>query len=297
MKFYMPRPWDETIADIERVGHEHVGLEEAEVYINTDPRPDRIPEMPANIQWVQHCYTGVDQLIEAGVITADGLPWCNAAGAFAEPVAEAALGLMLSAAHYHKAFAQAATWDVARELDKTQAWLYAQGRAREVAIVGAGGIGKRLAQLLQPFDVNLTEVTRTGPVTLKDVEWDRFDFVVSTLPLTSETAGFFNMELFAAMKDSAVFVNVGRGGTVVTDDLVAALRDGQLAAAGLEVVDPEPLPDGHPLYALPNCVMTPHMAASKHVATFHMGKIFNENAAAWEAGEPMPTRVNATAGY
>src|SRR5699024_687757 len=160
-----------------------------------------------------------------------------------------------------------------------------------------GGIGKRLAQLLQPFDVNLTEVTRTGPVTLKDVEWDRFDFVVSTLPLTSETAGFFNMELFAAMKDSAVFVNVGRGGTVVTDDLVAALRDGQLAAAGLEVVDPEPLPDGHPLYALPNCVMTPHMAASKHVATFHMGRIFNENAAAWEAGEPMPTRVNATEGY
>ena len=81
------------------------------------------------------------------------------------------------------------------------------------------------------------------------------------------------------------------------EDITRLIEAGEIAGAGLDVTNPEPLPDGHPLYDLPNCTMTPHMAASAHVAQYHLGTIFNANAAAWERGEAMPTRVDAEAGY
>lgn len=108
--------------------------------------------MPANIEFVQHCFTGVNQMIDAGIITESSIPWCNAAGAFAKPVAESALGLLLSQAHHHKRFALEATWDGAREIDESQAWLYSpKGHApKRVAIFGAGGIGQELISMLKP---------------------------------------------------------------------------------------------------------------------------------------------------
>lgn len=309
MRYYMgPDEWAPTAKDIDAAGHERVdSLAEAEVFVNTSSDPDAVPELPENIQWVQYCFTGVNHLIDAGIIRSGGVPWCNSAGAFAKPVAESALGLLLSQAHHHKAFALAKTWDVAHELDQSQAWLYDQQGPKRVVIVGAGGIGKQLMAYLKPFGVHITAVNRSGrtvegadvtlPIERASEVWGEADFVVSILPATAATEHFFDAEIFRAMKDSAVFVNVGRGSTVVTDDLVQALREGQIAGAGLEVMDPEPLPDGHPLYDLPNATLTPHMAASFQVAQHHMGAIFNANAAAWERGEDMPTRVDPDAGY
>ena len=191
--------------------------------------------------------------------------------------------------------------------DRSQAWLYVQQGPKRVVIVGAGGIGKQLMAYLKPFGVHITAVNRSGravegadvtlPIERAGEVWGEADFVVSILPATAATEHYFDAEIFRAMKDSAVFVNVGRGSTVVTDDLVQALRECQIAGAGLEVMDPEPLPDGHPLYDLPNVTLTPHMAASFQVAQHHMGAIFNANAAAWERGEDMPTRVDPDAGY
>ncbi|AVH88830.1 Phosphoglycerate dehydrogenase-like oxidoreductase [Corynebacterium camporealensis] len=309
MKFYMgPEAWEPTVEDIVAAGHEQVErMEDAEVFINTMPNPRKIPQRTENIQWVQHCFTGVNQLIDAGIIADDGIPWCNSAGAFAKPVAEGCLGLLLSQAHHHKAFALAATWDVANELDESQKWIYTQREPQKVAILGAGGIGKQLIKLLKPFGVHITAVNRSG----RDVSgadesvamdkaghiWSESDVIVNILPLTKETDKLVDAQKFAQMKTSALFINVGRGSTVVTDDLVDALRNSEIAGAGLEVMDPEPLPDGHPLYELPNCTMTPHMAASAGVAQFHMGEVFNANAAAWEKGEEMPTQVDAEAGY
>ncbi|WP_296133933.1 D-isomer specific 2-hydroxyacid dehydrogenase family protein [uncultured Corynebacterium sp.] len=309
MRYYMgPEEWAPTAKDIEAAGHERVdSLAEAEVFVNTSSDPAAVPDLPENIQWVQYCFTGVNHLIEAGHIREGGVPWCNSAGAFAKPVAESALGLLLSQAHHHKAFALAKTWDVAHELDQSQAWLYDQQGPKRVVIVGAGGIGKQLMAYLKPFGVHITAVNRSGravegadvtlPIERAGEVWGEADFVVSILPATAATEHYFDAEIFRAMKDSAVFVNVGRGSTVVTDDLVQALRECQIAGAGLEVMDPEPLPDGHPLYDLPNVTLTPHMAASFQVAQHHMGAIFNANAAAWERGEDMPTRVDPDAGY
>lgn len=309
MRYFMgPDVWAPTVQDIDTAGHKRVeSLDEAEVFVNTSSDPAAVPDLPENIQWVQYCFTGVNHLIEAGIIRSDGVPWCNSAGAFAKPVAESALGLLLSQAHHHKAFALAKSWWVAKELDESQAWLYDQQGPTRVLIVGAGGIGKQLIAYLRPFGVHITAVNRSGravegadvtiPIERVDQDWGEADFVINILPATAATEHFFDAEIFRAMKDSAVFVNVGRGSTVVTDDLVEALREGSIAGAGLEVVDPEPLPEGHPLYDLPNATMTPHMGASFQVAEHHMGAIFNANAAAWERGEPMPTRVDPDAGY
>lgn len=297
-------------ADIDSAGHQEVdSIDQAQVYINTTPDPQEIPKIPANIEFVQHCFTGVNQLIDAGVITDDGVPWCNAAGAFAQPVAESALGLLLSQAHHHKRFALEATWDGAREIDESQAWLYTpKGHtSKKVAIFGAGGIGQELISMLQPFGVHITAVNRSGrqvagadvTVALADATsvWSEADFIVLIMPLTEETNGLVDAAKFKAMKKSAILINVGRGKLVNTDDLVDALRSGEIAGAGLEVVDPEPLPDDHPLWGLKNCTMTPHMGASWQVADFHLGEIFNANAAAWEEGKPLPTLIDPKAGY
>ncbi|WP_144790970.1 D-isomer specific 2-hydroxyacid dehydrogenase family protein [Corynebacterium singulare] len=309
MRYYMgPDVWESTVQDIDAAGHERVeSLAEAEVFINTSSSPEDVPELPSSIQWVQYCFTGVNHLIDAGIIRDGGVPWCNSAGAFAKPVAESALGLLLSQAHHHKAFALAKSWSVSKELDESQAWLYDQQGPKHVLIVGAGGIGQQLISYLKPFGVHITAVNRSGravegadatiPIERVDEVWGEADFVINILPATTATEHFFDAAVFRAMKYSALFINVGRGSTVVTDDLVNALRTGQIAGAGLEVVDPEPLPDGHPLYDLPNATMTPHMGASFQVAEHHMGAIFNANAAAWERGEPMPTRVDPNAGY
>lgn len=297
-------------ADIDSAGHQEVdSIDQAQVYINTTPDPQEIPKMPANIEFVQHCFTGVNQLIDAGVITDDGVPWCNAAGAFAQPVAESALGLLLSQAHHHKRFALEATWDGAREIDESQAWLYTpKGQTpKKVAIFGAGGIGQELISMLQPFGVHITAVNRSGrqvagadvTVALADATsvWSEADFIVLIMPLTEETNGLVDAAKFKAMKKTAILINVGRGKLVNTDDLVDALRSGEIAGAGLEVVDPEPLPDDHPLWGLKNCTMTPHMGASWQVADFHLGEIFNANAAAWEEGKSLPTHIDPKAGY
>lgn len=304
------REWAQMKSDIDAAGHQQVdSIEQAQVYINTSPKPEEVPAIPANIEFVQHCFTGVNQMIDAGIITENTIPWCNAAGAFAKPVAESALGLLLSQAHHHKRFALEATWDGAREIDESQAWLYSpNGHApKRVAIFGAGGIGQELISMLKPFGVHITAVNRSGRAvegadethSLADATsvWSEADFIVLIMPLTDETNGLVDSAKFKAMKPSAILVNVGRGKLVNTDDLVEALRTGEIAGAGLEVMDPEPLPDGHPLWELKNCTMTPHMGASWQVADLHLGEIFNANARAWEEGKPLPTHVDPKAGY
>ena len=149
---------------------------------------------------------------------------------------------------------------MAQELDESQAWLYNQRGPKRVAIFGAGGIGKQLLKLLKPFGVPITAVNRSGravegadevvPMDKAQHVWGEADFIFCILPATKDTEGLIDAAAFRAMKPSAIFINVGRGSTGVTDDLVAALRDGEIAGAGLEVMDPEPLPDGHPLYDL-----------------------------------------------
>ena len=99
------------------------------------------------------------------------------------------------------------------------------------------------------------------------------------------------------MKSTAYFVNVARGASVVTDDLVAALKNGQIAGAGLDVTDPEPLPEGHPLWTMPRVIITPHMAGRSDKGRDRLFLLVQENLRRYVAGEPMLSVVDIERGY
>src|SRR5438874_312662 len=123
------------------------------------------------------------------------------------------------------------------------------------------------------------------------------DFVVNCTPLTPQTTGIFNKELFATLRPSAYFISVGRGRSTVTADLIAALENGKLAGAGLDVVDPEPLPPQSPLWHLPNVIITPHVSAETAVAELQRNAVLVENLRRYVAGEPMLSVVDIERGY
>lgn len=161
--------------------------------------------------------------------------------------------------------------------------------------------------MLEGFGPRIIAVNRSGnPVegadetyATSDIErvWPAADYFVALAPLTEQTRQLFGAAAFRAMPNHAVVINVGRGPLVDTDVLVDALRAGQIAGAGLDVTNPEPLPDGHPLWEIPNVVITPHLAnppySVRHRIGAHAAKVMERFA----AGEAIPTEVDTEAGY
>jgi phosphoglycerate dehydrogenase-like enzyme len=179
---------------------------------------------------------------------------------------------------------------------------------KTVLVAGLGGIGTEVARRAHALGMKVTATRasgREGPPFVSYVGLPdelhalarEADFVVNTLPLTEQTRGLFDAKAFAAMKPGAMFVNVGRGGSVVQDDLVAALRSGRLAGAGLDVTDPEPLPAGHALYSLPNVILTPHVSADSDLGNAARWAIVRENLRRYAAGEAMLSEVVLETGY
>ena len=174
-------------------------------------------------------------------------------------------------------------------------------------MVGAGGIGKRLIRMLEGFGPRIIAVNRSGnPVegadetfATSDIErvWPAADYFVALAPLTDQTHQLFDAAAFRAMPNHAVIINVGRGPLVDTEALVAALRAGQIAGAGLDVTDPEPLPDGHPLWDMPNVVITPHLANPPYSVRRSIGAHAAKVMERFAAGEAIPTEVDTEAGY
>lgn len=304
MKYAMiPQAWEQTVKELAAAGHEQVtDLHEAEFLVYTGgPLPRQLPD---NIKWIQFVFAGVDGLIDAGVMATGAVRWANAAGVYGKPVAEIAMSLLLAQFHQHKTATLAGSFDVRWDMDARQDWLFAD---KTVAIIGAGGIAAELIPMLRPFGVKVVAVNRSGrevdgadetyPVSDADQVWRSADAFVLLMPLTEETEGMVDHEIFAKMKSTAVVVNVGRGPLINTDDLVTALRTGQIAGAAMDVTDPEPLPDNHPLWAMDNCLITPHIAATGRMAQQLIAPQIIANAAAYEAGERMPTEVDVAAGY
>ena len=170
-------------------------------------------------------------------------------------------------------------------------------------IVGVGGIGAETARLLAAFGVTVlaTDARRTTapegvaelhkPEALDDL-LPRADFVILTVPHTPATEGFFNRARFARMKKTAFFINIGRGMTTRLDDLVAALNAGEIGGAALDVYEQEPLPAAHPLWTMPNVLMTPHMAGHGPYLNDRRFQIMVDNCQAFAAGRQMRNVVN-----
>jgi phosphoglycerate dehydrogenase-like enzyme len=170
-------------------------------------------------------------------------------------------------------------------------------------IVGLGGIGAETARLLSAFGVRVLAVDarRTDqpehvaelhkPEAL-DSLLPQADFVILTVPHTPATEGFFNRSKFKLMKSSAFFINIGRGMTTKLDDLVAALKAGEIAGAALDVYEQEPLPAEHPLWGMPNVLLTPHMAGYGPHLNERRFQIIQDNCRAFADGLPLRNVVD-----
>ncbi|WP_018296405.1 D-isomer specific 2-hydroxyacid dehydrogenase family protein [Corynebacterium lubricantis] len=302
MKFtFIGEPWADVVAKVEDAGYTYVAeLTDADFLIH---RGEEFDVLPPNIQWVQFHAAGINRV--AHLIRKTDVPWTNAAGAFAEPVAEAALAHILSVMHQHKLAITAGSFDAYDEIDQRLQLLTNAGRT--VVILGAGGIGAQLIRLLKVFGVHIIAVNRSGRAvegadevhTLHDMEqvWPRADILVNILPLTDETAGLIDDTVFQALPTTAIVINVGRGAVVDTRALVRALENGEIAGAGLDVTDPEPLPEDHRLWQLDNCLITPHTATTDEMGRNFIAPTIIANAAAFEEGRPMPTLIDIERGY
>ena len=170
-------------------------------------------------------------------------------------------------------------------------------------IVGVGAIGAETARLCAAFGMTVigvdprraepppgvTELHR--PEALHDV-LPRGDFVIVTVPESPETQRMFGAAQFRRMKNDAFFINVGRGATVVLDDLVAALKEGQIAGAGLDVFEVEPLPTDHALWTMPGVLITPHVAGAGPYFRERQSEIFLDNCVRLNEGRPLRNVVD-----
>jgi phosphoglycerate dehydrogenase-like enzyme len=266
-------------------------LERADALVWLDSNPDTFPDaLPADVRWVQLPSAGVEQWLDR----VDGeRAWTSAAGAYGRPVAEHALMLMLAGARRLADFARATSWSrpPLRPLE-----------GATVAIVGAGGIGRALIELLRPLRVEVVAVTRRGrgdtlPVDRLDEVWPRADQVVIAAPATGATRHLVGAAELAAMRAGAWLVNVARGSLVDTDALVSALAAGEIAGAALDVTDPEPLPDGHPLWREPRALITPHVANPDATLRRYLAELVGENVRRFADGEELLSRIDPEAGY
>lgn len=273
--------------------------DEAEALVWAEPAaPDLLPGVLVtgpNIQWVQLPYAGIENLTH--LLDSDHL-WTCGKGVYAEPVAEHVLMLALAGLRGMGSFTRARNWRPP------------EGRnllGGRVTVLGGGGITESLVRLLGPWDCRITVLRRhpvpmegvhrvVGPESLHDALGDA-DVVVVALALTPETAGIIDAEALNAMADHAWLINVGRGGHVVTDDLVEALASGAIGGAALDVTDPEPLPDGHPLWDLENCIITPHVGNTPEMGLKLLARRVTENVRRYIAGEELLGPVDVDLGY
>lgn len=252
-------------------------------------------------RWVQLPFAGVEGYFAAGVIDA-ARTWTCAKGAYGSTTAEHALALLLASARRLDLHLRSRTW-INREPESPERAL----RSQTVAIVGTGGIGAELARLLAPLGSRLLGINRSGrPLegAVRTVTHPRLhevlgeaDFVVVAAPLTAETRGMFDSEALGAMKPAAWLVNVARGAIVDTGALLEALSAERLGGAALDVTDPEPLPDEHPLWSLPNVIVTPHVANTWSMSLVALRALVRRNVAHWVAGEPLESRLDPELGY
>jgi phosphoglycerate dehydrogenase-like enzyme len=272
---------------------------DAEALIWADPqRSDLYPELigaAPRVRWIQLPYAGIEPFVD---YLDARFVWTCGKGVYAPPVAEHALALALAGLRGIDTYARA------------DRWLEPIGRnllGARVLILGGGGIGSSLVDLLEPFGCAITvfrhhdaPIERTRVITERsqlDAALPDADVVVIALSLTDRTRGIVDAAFLSRMAAHAWLVNVGRGGHVVTDDLVAALLEQRIGGAALDVTDPEPLPQGHRLWSIPNCIVTPHIANTPEMGLPLIVARVRENVARFIAGEPLVGLVDVALGY
>jgi phosphoglycerate dehydrogenase-like enzyme len=252
------------------------------------------------IEWVQLRAAGVDRWLAEDALDRDRV-WTAAQGVYSSAVAEHALTLLLAGAKQLHRSARATSWNAEAK------WWGDLIEGATVTVVGAGGIGTRLIHYLVALDARVIAVTRSGrtvpgaaislPAHRLSEVWPVADHVVLAAPATDETRYLVGGPELAAMKENAWLVNIARGSMVDQDALVEALRTGRLGGAALDVTEPEPLPDDHPLWDEPRAIITPHVANPGSAQLPRLMARIEENVRRFVAGEPLLGQVDLDAGY
>jgi phosphoglycerate dehydrogenase-like enzyme len=242
---------------------------------------DVLARMP-RLEVVQTLTAGVDHIRDE---VPDGVLLCNGRGIHNASTAELALTLTLASLRDVPGFVRDqghGRWD--------HGWRQSLAD-KTVLVVGYGDIGRDIERRLVPFETDVLRVARTAREGVHDLSalpdlLPRADVVILVLPGTSETRGLVDKGFLAQMKDGALLVNVARGIVVVTDDLLAELQSGRLRA-GLDVTDPEPLPDGHPLWSAPGVLITPHVGGATPAMWPRAYRLVRDQLTKFAAGEDL----------
>ena len=271
----------------------------AEALVWTDPQDpgglERLLDAHPGIGWVQLPYAGVENFIH---LVDHDRRWTCGKGVYAAPVAELALALALAGMRGLNHYGRATSWSgpLGRNLVGAR-----------VTVLGGGGITEAFLGLLRPFECHVTVVrAHVQEMTGADevLEADRYvdalpgaDLVLLALPLTPETEGIIGRSELESMERHAWLVNVARGRHIVTDELVAALRDGVIGGAALDVTDPEPLPASHPLWSMANCLITPHVGNTPEMARPLFSARISANVKRYAQGEDLIGPIDPDLGY
>ncbi len=263
------------------------------------------------LRWIQIAHAGVDKDLVPELVKSD-IAVTNLARLYGPNVADQAMALLLGltrgvADQVHKeAFdgKDPVLWNRLKNMSNAQ-----ELHGKTMLVVGLGGIGTQIARRAEAFGMRVMAIDPNEAIVRPSYVFslertdklvDRIpqaDVVVLACPLTNETRGMFGKAQFAAMKKSAYFINIARGGLMKMDDLVAALNNGDIAGAGLDVTDPEPLPNEHPLWKLKNVLVTPHLGGQSDGARDRQWRLFRENVRRFVAGDPLLCVVNKQKGY
>jgi phosphoglycerate dehydrogenase-like enzyme len=251
-----------------------------------------------NLKWLNSIYAGVDGMPLAE-LKKRGTKVTNGAGINAITIAEYVVMGMLTVAKGYR--------DVVRAQSAHEWLIDSPGKVElygsKALLLGYGAIGKLIEERLRAFNVDVTIVRRTpGPTSLAPDAWQarlgEFDWVILAVPATPETDEMIGADELAAMKQSAVLINIARGSVVDQDALVKALADKQIGGAFLDVTTPEPLPAGHPLWGLDNCHITMHLSGRAQDKMFvRSAERFLANLARYHKGETLEPLVDLDLGY
>jgi phosphoglycerate dehydrogenase-like enzyme len=294
-----------TIVDADSPADAMEKVRDADVFIGFCTHD--LVEAGKELRWIQVLYAGVERCVPELAGRERPIVLTNMQRVAGPVMAEHVMALVLALAR------GLPEWMRAQEkgewspdlVDDSRMWTL---DGRTMLVVGLGGIGTEVAKRAHALGMKVVATRasgRTGPdfvsyVGLPD-ELPKLaaaaDVVVNATPLTPQTTGLFDAKFFSLVKRGALFVNVGRGRSVVTDALVAALEDGRIGGAGLDVTDPEPLPKDHALWSLPNVIVTPHVSSSSDLGRDDRWEIVRENLRRYAAGEPLISVVDVKKGY
>ena len=247
------------------------------------------------LKWVQGKAAGVD-FLDLEKLERNKILLTNGSGIHSIPIAESVFGMLLAHARGIQQAVknqQTKTWYQVNKLMELH--------GKTILIVGTGKIGVEIGRLAKAFNMKTIGVNRSG----RDVDYmdllikqpelkeqvKQADIVVNILPHTDQTHYFFNEDIFSQMKEGTLFINVGRGPTVKTDDLIKALDNGKLAFAGLDVFETEPLPENSELWGREDVLITPHITGIAEHFKKRLFAIFEENLKAYLAGEDLPRNL------